>query len=311
MLKQYIPLALMGFLLVTNSACNAQNGGFKKTAGGLEYKIVKDVPGTQKANVGDYMEFHIFSHVGDSVLFDSRKMNNNQPVPFQVQAPAFKGDLGEGFPLLSAGDSAVFRVSVDSIIKAGNQLPAYMQKGKGMKIEYAIQVVKVQTQAQMQAEAQEKAAKQSGVDDKLIQDYLAKNNIKATKTASGLYYKIDKPGSGANAAPGQSITMNYTGTTLDGKKFDSNVDPQFQHVQPFTFTLGQGQVIRGWDEGVALLNKGAKGTLYIPSPLAYGAQSPSPAIAPNSVLIFDVEVKDIAAAQAPQQPQIQAQPSGK
>jgi FKBP-type peptidyl-prolyl cis-trans isomerase len=86
--------------------------------------------------------------------------------------------------------------------------------------------------------------------------------------------------------------MNYTGMTLAGAKFDSNVDPQFNHVQPFWFNLGMGQVIKGWDEGIALMPKGSKGTLYIPSTLAYGAQSPSPLIPANSVLVFDVEVVD-------------------
>jgi FKBP-type peptidyl-prolyl cis-trans isomerase FkpA len=299
MLKQYIPLALMSFLVITNSACNAQNGSYKKTATGLEYKIVKDAPGTKKPALGDVMTFHLKLRIGDSVLFNSREMNKNEPVPYQVQAPAFKGDVSEGFMMLTAGDTASFRVSADSMQKVGMMLPEWVEKGKNVKIQFDVKVVNVQTQAEMQAEAQTKAAAQIGIDDKLLQDYFAKNNIKATKTASGLYYKIDKPGSGPTAAAGQSVTMEYTGKTMDGTKFDSNVDPQFQHVQPFTFVLGQGQVIRGWDEGIALMNKGAKGTLYIPSPMAYGAQSPSPAIPANSVLIFDVEVKDIAAS-APQ-----------
>src|ERR1051325_5637923 len=104
MIKKYVPLALLGFLVVTNSACNAQEG-FKKTANGLEYKIVKDAPGTQKPAVGDYMEFHIRSYVRfpkkDSIIFDSRKMNNNQPVPCQLMPPSFKGDLAEGFMMLT------------------------------------------------------------------------------------------------------------------------------------------------------------------------------------------------------------------
>ena len=76
----------------------------------------------------------------------------------------------------------------------------------------------------------------------------------------------------------------------------TNVDSTFNHVQPFTFTLGQGQVIKGWDEGIALLKKGGKARLFIPSHIAYGAQSPSPAIPANSVLIFDVEVVNIEEA---------------
>lgn len=303
MLKKYTPLALLAFSLITASACNAQNGGFKTTAKGLQYKIVKDAPGNQKPVVGDFLEFHIHAHLGDSVLFDSRKMNNNQPVPFPLTAPNFNGDLTEGFTMLTVGDSAIFRVPVDSILKAGGQLP-FAEKGKKQFIQYEVKVTKVQSKAQMEAESKTKAAAQNGIDEKLITDYLAKNNIKATRTASGLYYIVDKPGSGPNAMPGQYVTMNYTGTTLDGKKFDSNQDPQFSHVEPFPFTLGQHQVIAGWDEGIALMNKGAKGRLFIPSSLAYGPQDRSPSFGPNAVLVFDVEVKDIAAA-PPAQPQMQ------
>ena len=295
--KQYIPMAFMALMMITNSSCNAQ-GGYKKNENGLEYKIVKDVPGTKKPGLGDVMTFHLKLHYGDSVIFDSRKMNNNEPVPYQLNPPAFKGDVAEGFMMLTAGDSASFRVSADSMKKYGMQLPPYVALGKNNKIQFDMQVVTVKTQAEVQTEMKAAAAAQGGKDDKIITDYLAAHNIKATKTASGLYYKIDKPGTGPKAAAGQNVTMEYTGTTIDGTKFDSNVDPQFQHVQPFTFMLGAHQVIAGWDEGIALMNKGAKGTLYIPSPMAYGAQSPSPAIKPNSVLIFDVEVKEIADAGA-------------
>ncbi|MBW7913577.1 MAG: FKBP-type peptidyl-prolyl cis-trans isomerase, partial [Taibaiella sp.] len=132
-----------------------------------------------------------------------------------------------------------------------------------------------------------------GIDDNLIQEHLAKNKIKAEKTASGLYYKMTKQGTGAQATAGQKVSVNYTGMLLNGEKFDSNVDPQFQHVQPFEFMLGAGNVIRGWDEGIALLKEGGKATLYIPSNLAYGKNSPSPKIPANSVLVFDVELVKI------------------
>jgi FKBP-type peptidyl-prolyl cis-trans isomerase len=296
MVKQFTP-ALLGLAALSFSACNAQDAGFKKTATGLEYKIVKDEPGIQKPAIGDYIEFHIKSYVhfpkADSVLFDSRKINNNQPVPFQLTPPQFKGDLVEGFQMLTKGDSAVFRVSVDSIIKAGNQPLPWMQKGKNMKIEYTVSVVTVKTQSQLQAEQKAAAEKQSGTDEQLIKDYLAKNNIKAERTATGLYYKIDKMGAGIKPVPGDSVTMNYTGMLTSGKKFDSNVDPDFHHVEPFKFVLGMGMVIPGWDQGIALMPKGSKGTLYIPSTLAYGPQGREPVIPGNAILIFDVEVVDV------------------
>jgi FKBP-type peptidyl-prolyl cis-trans isomerase FkpA len=133
-------------------------------------------------------------------------------------------------------------------------------------------------------------------DDEILKEYFKKNHIKAQKTPSGLYYTINKKGTGDNAKVGQNVTMNYLGKFMDGKQFDANMDANYQPVagrQPFTFNLGRHQVISGWDEGVQLLNKGSRATLYLPSGLAYGPNGRG-GIPPNSILIFDVEVMGIA-----------------
>lgn len=145
----------------------------------------------------------------------------------------------------------------------------------------------------MRKEMESKSAEQRGTDDKTLQDYFAQHNLKPVKTNSGLYYVMTSEGSGEMPKQGQSVTVNYTGMLLDGTKFDSNVDPQFQHVEPFSFVLGQGQVIPGWDEGVALMKKGGKATLYIPSTLAYGPEGRAPKIPANAILVFEVEVTGI------------------
>lgn len=132
----------------------------------------------------------------------------------------------------------------------------------------------------------------------IISNYLGLNSLTATKTASGLNYVVMTPGSGATPTTGQSVTVNYTGHLLksdgtEGAEFDSNVDPQFNHVSPFTFTLGAGSVIAGWDEAFKLLPVGTVARLLIPSKLAYGTagnSGGSVAIPANSILIFDVTV---------------------
>ena len=91
---------------------------------------------------------------------------------------------------------------------------------------------------------------------------------------------------------GDTLVMNYTGRLTNGTVFDSNVDPKFGHVEPFSFTLGAGQVIKGWDEGLLGMKIGEKKTLTIPPEKGYGAQVVGP-IPANSTLIFDVELIDI------------------
>jgi len=95
--------------------------------------------------------------------------------------------------------------------------------------------------------------------------------------------------SGETAKSGDTVAMNYTGRLEDGTVFDSNVDPKFQHVEPFVFTLGAGQVIAGWDEGIVGMKVGEKKTLVIPPEKAYGPNDYGP-IPGNSTLTFEVEL---------------------
>jgi FKBP-type peptidyl-prolyl cis-trans isomerase len=109
----------------------------------------------------------------------------------------------------------------------------------------------------------------------------------------GLQYEVIKTGKGKVAQPGQRVQVHYTGWLNEGgkkgKKFDSSVD----RGKPFVFALGQGMVIRGWDEGVAGMKVGEKRTLYIPAALGYGARGAGGVIPPNADLIFDVELLDV------------------
>lgn len=112
---------------------------------------------------------------------------------------------------------------------------------------------------------------------------------KMVKTASGLEYTEVLAGTGAVPKPGDIVSVHYTGKLTDGKKFDSSVD----RGQPFQFPLGAGRVIKGWDEGIALMKKGGKAVLTIPPELGYGARGAGGAIPPNATLVFEVELVDI------------------
>jgi peptidylprolyl isomerase len=114
---------------------------------------------------------------------------------------------------------------------------------------------------------------------------VAKDQKKMITTPSGLQYTDLVEGTGASPTKGQTVSVHYTGTLQDGKKFDSSVD----RGQPFQFKIGVGQVIKGWDEGVASMKVGGKRQLVIPPDLGYGARGIGP-IPPNATLLFDVEL---------------------
>jgi peptidylprolyl isomerase len=114
-----------------------------------------------------------------------------------------------------------------------------------------------------------------------------------TTTSSGLSYEDTRPGTGAEATPGKTCVMHYTGWLWEsgnkGAKFDSSLD----RGRPFSFALGARQVIRGWDEGVAGMKIGGKRTLLIPPDLGYGARGAGGVIPPNATLLFEVELLEL------------------
>jgi FKBP-type peptidyl-prolyl cis-trans isomerase len=259
-------------------------------------------------------------------MYSTAQAFKGKPGVYGVAKPAFKGDLIEAIMFMTAGDSMVCLVDADALYKNSKiKKPDFIKTGD--KVQYFIKLVSIKPKELVQKEQQaafmkqmnEQMAKQKAEaaklvvkDDKTLQAYFTKKKIAPVKTASGLYYTIKEEGSGEKAMAGDTVTMNYTGTLLNGTKFDSNEDTAFHHVSPYTFVLGRGVVIKGWDEGIALLKTGSKATLYIPSGMAYGAQvRPGSAANPkgipaNSILLFDVQlmksVHPIPPAPAPIEP---------
>jgi len=109
------------------------------------------------------------------------------------------------------------------------------------------------------------------------------------KTASGLEYTEVVAGTGVQASAGKMVKVHYTGKLTNGTVFDSS----YKRGEPIEFKLGVGQVIKGWDEGIALMKVGGKATLTIPADLGYGARGAGGVIPPNATLVFDVELVDV------------------
>jgi FKBP-type peptidyl-prolyl cis-trans isomerase FklB len=134
------------------------------------------------------------------------------------------------------------------------------------------------------------ADKNAGDGKKFLEDNKKKEGVKTT--ASGLEYKVLKEGNGPQPKAADTVTVDYRGTLIDGTEFDSS----YKRGQPATFPLNG--VIKGWTEGLQLMKTGAKYQFFIPSDLAYGQRAMGPDIAPNSTLIFEVELKSVQPAPA-------------
>ncbi len=276
------------------TSCAQQTGKWKTTKDGLEYKFVKQNTDGKTPQVGDWMTVEMVYRTPDSILFNSNTLSH--PMELPMVASVHQADVYEGMAMMHVGDSAVFKCSADSVFM---KLFKFREVPKDLKdvktIIFDIKMVNIETKEEKDAKmkAEQEAAQQKAMKDKEeewnnIQKYLEENNITVQPTADSLFIVITKEGNGPKPQKGDKVKVHYTGYLLDGTKFDSSVDRN----QPFEFELGQGRVIKGWDEGIAALHKGSKAKLIIPSKLAYGARGAGGVIPPYAPLVFDVELID-------------------
>lgn len=277
------------------ASCNQVD--FKKTKGGMPYKLFASKSGKKVEN-GKFVKAQVVQKIKDSVLLNTYTA---LPVYFQVNPTEAKYDISELFTSLKEGDSVYAVQAMDTFIKRSPMIVQQTPYRNGDKITTSIKILKVFDSANdyRQDEEKEKMAIVKK-EEAAVKDYLAKNNINAQRTGSGTYVEVQNPGTGEPVVPGKQVSVKYKGQTFGGKVFDSNLDTSFGHTDPLGFTVGVGQMIKGFDEGVQLLKEGGKARIFIPSMLAYGAQPPSPSIKPFEHLIFDVEVVDVS--NAPAQP---------
>lgn len=301
---------MIGALVVLLSACNS--GSFNHTKSGLTYKIISDKK-NPVVKYGQVLKFEFVQKVRDSLLFSS---TDNGPAYVPVDSTvAADYNPTEIFPLLRKGDSAVVVIEADTLRKRQGGLPPFL-KAKD-KIILTIKVTDVfasqeaadkdrMATMEIYRQKDEAAAKvQLEKDLVTLKEYLKGKNITVQSAPKGTLVEITEPGTGLACDSGMYVSVMYTGQTLAGKAFDSNIDPKFNHAgQPFVFQIGSRGAITGWDDGLRMFKKGGKGRLYIPSPLGYGKQGAGEDIKPNENLVFDVEIVEVTAKkpEAPQGP---------
>ena len=295
-MKRSVLLVAMSLLVTaTMMSCGQKTPfpGYKPTGSGLYYKQI--VAGTgDKLEMGDIIKVRLAYYLGDSLLFTTD--NLPEPAYDKVQESVFQGDLYEGFRMMHVGDSMSFMINSDSTFRKQFHapiLPNFVKPDVFLRWEVVVDEAITEEEFQqmqmekMAAQQKEAAAMQQKADEDFAA-YLVANGIKAKPQESGLVYVCTKKGKGPKPTANQKVKVHYTGKLLDGRVFDSSIE----RGEPIEFQLGVGQVIRGWDEGIALMSKGEKGILYIPSNLGYGPRQAGELITPYSNLMFEVELVD-------------------
>lgn len=317
-------LLLLVTVFYTLSGYAQQSPVYSKTKTGLKYRIIPSGNQGATAKPGDWLKLHFTQkRNNDSLLADSYGK-----MPAYVQAvsdTAIAYNPVEIFPQLRRGDSAIVIMFIDSLLARHltepSQLPPFLKAGDSLLLTFRVmeifrndslyqadaqaeyerdrprqekesqeQMAKMQEAMQQQRESEWQALEQSGegaLQRKVVEDYLAAKHFTAKKTPKGTYVVIKEQGTGPQATAGKYITVKFTGRILA-------TDSLFES-DSYSFQLGKGMALEGWDEGLLLFSTGGKGTLYIPGYMAYGKNPPpqSPFRA-DEALAFDIEVVKIA-----------------
>jgi FKBP-type peptidyl-prolyl cis-trans isomerase FkpA len=283
----------------------------KKTTDGIEYTYIKE--GKDNPKKGEFVIYHLNVSTDKDSTFISTLTDGVPAYLIYDDSIPKKTGMDEIFLSLRKGDSIAIKAPALKIF--GENVPYFLKGDQDIKIQIGVidvldekgaQAYFTQIQEDQAKKEGELSKKQLETDIKLIEEYVAKNKLVANRTESGLFYVIEKEGEGAQIQPGNTAFVHYAGFLLDGTIFDTsnkelakanNVYNDQRDAMggyaPLDVQVGVGAVIPGWDEGLALLKKGSKAKLLIPSPLAYGNRQSGAVIQPNSVLVFDVEITDV------------------
>ncbi|MEL6539300.1 MAG: FKBP-type peptidyl-prolyl cis-trans isomerase [Bacteroidota bacterium] len=314
-MKHFIYLSTIAVTLCSLVGCKP---AFKETQSGLQYKIVRRGKFVKPQGQEYLLVAMRYENEKGEVLFDTA--DQMPPVALipckeEDEKDSQNGGMKEIIQRLRKGGlegKMTFKVVPEKFFgKSTEKMTKHYRIDKGTRVVLHTKLERIMTleqyeqwEKEQQQAKQERAAKQTQEDTQIIEKYLQDHKLEAQKTASGLYYAIEKPGKGSTPQSGNRVKVNYTGCLLDGKVFDTSVAAVAKEhglynaartYEPIAFQLGAGQVIKGWDEGIGLLQKGSKAKLLIPSRLGYGSQGAGTTIPPNAVLLFDVELVDYQA----------------
>ena len=252
---------------------------FETLDNGVKYKILSHDENAKPIGKGDLVLVNlILKTEHDSIILETFTKNTPRYIPFEEPV------LSQVFSVLSKGDSLELLVNADTLFMKSFGMPKPANIKNGENIHFTMKIVESLDQKEILRKRNDQQ-KELMIKDSIGVTKLLSTLTDVKQTPSGLRYVVEKSTSGKQPKSGDKLTVKYKGTLLSGEVFDATKEGG----DPLVFTVGLGQVIKGWDEALLLMHEGEKYKLIIPPGLAYGDGGQGP-IPPMSTLVFEVEL---------------------
>jgi len=291
MKKHFVVFALACLsAMVLFTACTQKYPGYKKTQSGLYYKFHSRNTSAIQPKLTDFMKVEMACYLHDSLYYDWQ--GTQHEVYTQLQEPIFAGDLQEAYAMMHVGDSASFYVKADSIAALYyEQDPGAVGLVPEDYFRYEVKLVDVKTAEEFQANIEKMKQSMQMESKKALEDYIANNNITVTPESSGIYIIPLEKGKGRCPEKGEKVELDFSATLLNGQPVGST----FDSPEKFSFVLGEGYTIQGWEEIVPKMHLGDRVKAIIPFDMAYGEHSVGE-IPAYANLVYDIKLLKITTA---------------
>lgn len=285
------------FIILLLSSCTGHDDypGYSESGTGLYYKLQSIGDGKRKPGFGDFLQLTItYKTQKDSVFMDTYSSNDMGTVILPFNHSSFRGSFEEGLLNMNEGDSVSFIVSGDSLFEKffHSPLPYFLKPGEAVKMDVKLTAIMNQSEyAALEQKYQQMIEDRDIEEQRKLRIFLDTSNVNYNLLNTGIYYLPERTGNGDFPEAGNLVKLNYTGRFLNGRLFEST----YQNGQPFEFTFGeQGQVLKGLESAISLLNQGAKAKFIIPSQLAFGEKgSSNGTVPPYSTVVYEIELLKI------------------
>lgn len=291
MKKHFVISALVCLsAMMLSTGCTQKYPGYKKTQSGMYYKFHNCNTSATQPKLTDFLKIEMKCYLHDSLYYDWQ--GTQHEVYTQLQDPIFAGDLQEAYAMMHVGDSASFYVKADSIAALYyDQDPTKVGLVPEDYFRYEVKLVEVQTEEEFQANVEKMKESMKIEAKRALDEYVVNNNINVTPEPSGVYIIPIEKGKGRCPVKGEKVELDFSATLLNGQPVGST----FDGPEKFSFVLGEGYTIQGWEEIVPKMHLGDRVKAIIPFDMAYGEHSVGE-IPAYANLVYDIKLLKITTA---------------